>query len=83
MNERDSTSYWFNLNTNGTMSSTTYTYKTADNPKDYHIEADTLKCAYCGREVVEGVVSNGKIFCTPRHTFLNKLKESSKESILK
>ena len=40
-------------------------------------------CSYCREKIKDGVAVDGYVYCSKRHAFLNKLKESSKESILK
>jgi hypothetical protein len=34
-------------------------------------------CAYCGKDISDGVLSNGEMFCNDEHKFLNALKKSS------
>lgn len=68
---------------------TTTTSGTSD--KGYKIWAEKnptkadlhYRCRYCGDKVTSGIVADGYIFCSKQHLFLNKLKEASKESILK
>lgn len=40
-------------------------------------------CSYCREKIKDGVAVDGYVYCSKRHAFLNKLKESSEESILK
>ena len=39
-------------------------------------------CSYCREKIKDGIASDGYVYCSKRHAFLNKLKESSNKSIL-
>jgi hypothetical protein len=34
-------------------------------------------CVYCGKDISDGVLSKGEMFCNDEHKFLNALKKSS------